>query len=103
MRGINFNTTERNLQLLIKNKAMIIKHFKVPVTVKRNGDEVELIIRDDEKELIKEEEKEITSNEIVLTAKELGDFNGKQELMVRRSLMGKEQQREAFIIRKILA
>lgn len=81
---------------------MKITEYKIPVTLTRQGEEVVMEIHEDKQVIHREEEKGEQSHMIMSISKELGDFNEKAIRAAKASLMGKEQKRETFIIRKIL-
>ena len=85
---------------------MKIITYKVPIILKRNKDnkEVILIVNDEEKEFLKEEIiSESISNDITKIAKELSDSNGLAKIIAINTLLPNEEISESFIEIKVLS
>lgn len=82
---------------------MVIRHFKVPYTLKREGGEISMKIDDNEKVLVKEEPVGAGSNEIVVISKNLADYNESQKEVAKSTLFASEQERKGFLVLKYLS
>jgi len=76
---------------------------KIPVTLTRSGDGVDVKVHDEKMKIDAEVPTQVESKDIVSEATKLGEENEKNLRLLKGSMLPGETTREAILTRKILA
>lgn len=82
---------------------MKITTFKVPITLNRVGEGIELIINEDGKTVSTTRDlEEGSENDILKITKQISDFNENQKVVIKKTMLKSEDTTQGFIQMQIL-